>query len=256
TGRDDNVVIVGAHLDSVPVGPGINDDGSGVGTILEVAEDMKNVRPENTVRFAFWGAEEIGTIGSAYYLSRLPQEERDKIALYLNFDMIGSPNPVRFVYDGDGSEFGTIAPEGSAAIEAFFTDFYADRHLASEPTRIEFSSDYAIFFGLGIPFGGVFTGSSGIKTPEEAAVYGGQAGQPYDPCYHAACDTFAGTGDGVGATPPGLGLISLDQLSDGAAHSVFSFAMTTSAVPGTDKSSAKAANNATSLDYWGPKARK
>jgi Zn-dependent M28 family amino/carboxypeptidase len=140
TGRDDNVVIVGAHLDSVPLGPGINDNGSGAGTLLEVAEDMKHVRPTNRVRFAWWGAEELGTVGSAYYVSTLPQDQRDAIALYLNFDMIGSPNPVRFVYDGDGSEFGTIAPEGSAAIEDFFTDFYADRGLASEPTPIEFSS--------------------------------------------------------------------------------------------------------------------
>jgi hypothetical protein len=88
------------------------------------------------------------------------------------------------------------------------------------------------------------------------AIYGGIAGEQYDPCYHEVCDTFAGSGDGAGATPPGLGLVSLDQLSDGVAHSVFSFAMTTSAVPGTDKSSAKAASNAASLTYWGPKARK
>ncbi len=221
TGRDDNVVMVGAHLDSVQAGPGINDNGSGAGTILEVAEDMQHVRPENRVRFAWWGAEELGTVGSAYYLSTLPPDQRDDIALYLNFDMIGSPNPVRFVYDGDGSEFGTTAPEGSAAIESFFRDFYADRHLASEPTRIEFSSDYAIFFGLGIPFGGVFTGSSGIKTPEQAAVYGGRAGQPYDPCYHAACDTVDNVDRGV-----------LDLNADAVATATLHYAMSTESVNG------------------------
>jgi Zn-dependent M28 family amino/carboxypeptidase len=221
TGRDDNVVIVGAHLDSVPVGPGINDNGSGAGTLLEVAEDMKHVRPTNRVRFAWWGAEELGTVGSAYYVSTLPQDQRDAIALYLNFDMIGSPNPVRFVYDGDGSEFGTIAPEGSAAIEDFFTDFYADRGLASEPTPIEFSSDYAIFFGVGIPFGGVFTGSSGIKTPEQAAVYGGRAGEPYDPCYHAACDDEDNVNLGV-----------LDLNADAVATATLHYAMSTESVNG------------------------
>jgi len=114
-GNDSNVVMVGAHLDSVGEGPGINDNGSGSAAILEVAEAMRKVKPVNTVRFAWWGAEESGLVGSRHYVTNLPQADRDKIALYLNFDMIGSPNYVRFVYDGDNSSFAVGGPEGAQA---------------------------------------------------------------------------------------------------------------------------------------------
>ncbi|MGH2696845.1 MAG: M28 family peptidase, partial [Actinomycetota bacterium] len=144
-------------------------------------------------------------------------------------------------------------PTGSANVEDVFLDYFASQGLETEPTAFDGRSDYGPFIAVGIPAGGLFSGAEGLKTAEQVAVYGGIAGEQYDPCYHEDCDTFAGTG---GATPPGLGLVSLDQLSDGAAHSVFSFAMTTSAVPGTDKSSDKAGQNAASLDYWGPKIRK
>ena len=103
-GRDDNVVVVGAHLDSVNEGPGIQDNGSGSAAILEVALQMKKVKPRNKVRFAWWGAEESGLVGSTYYVDNLPEEELDQITLYLNSDMIGSPNHVFFVYDGDDSD--------------------------------------------------------------------------------------------------------------------------------------------------------
>jgi Zn-dependent M28 family amino/carboxypeptidase len=116
-GNPDNVVIVGAHLDSVFEGPGINDNGSGSAAVLAVAEQMSKVKPRNKVRFAWWGAEEFGLVGSDHYVANLSEEEREDIALYLNFDMIGSPNYVRFIYDGDGSAFGLAGPEGSAAIE-------------------------------------------------------------------------------------------------------------------------------------------
>ena len=106
TGRTDRTVVVGAHLDSVIEGPGINDNGSGSATILEVAEEMSElgIQPRNRVRFAFWGAEESGLIGSEYYVSQLSKREIKNIAVNLNFDMVGSPNYVRFVYDGDASE--------------------------------------------------------------------------------------------------------------------------------------------------------
>jgi Zn-dependent M28 family amino/carboxypeptidase len=189
-GRDDNVVMVGAHLDSVPEGPGINDNGSGSAALLEVAEKMRKVNVPNKVRFAWWGAEERGLLGSDHYVFGLTQEEQDDIALYLNFDMVASPNYVRFIYDGDGSAFGLEGPAGSEVIEALYEDFYRDRGLEFEPTEISFRSDYAAFFDVGIPFGGLFTGAEGVKTPEEAVVYGGTAGEQYDPCYHLACDTI------------------------------------------------------------------
>ena len=114
-GRTDRTVVVGAHLDSVPEGPGINDNGSGSAGILEIALQMKklNIKPINHVRFAFWGAEEAGLHGSTYYVNQLTARQQKDIAVNLNFDMIGSPNFVRFVYDGDGDAFGTSGPSGS-----------------------------------------------------------------------------------------------------------------------------------------------
>jgi Zn-dependent M28 family amino/carboxypeptidase len=221
TGRDDNVVMVGAHLDSVIAGPGINDNGSGSGAILEVAEQMKKVNPNNTVRFAWWGAEESGLVGSDFYVANLSDAERANIALYLNFDMIGSPNFVRFVYDGDGSAFGLAGPDGSGAIEGLFEDFYSDRGLAFEPTQIDFRSDYAAFFDNGIPFGGLFTGAEVPKTPEQVAIYGGTADEQYDPCYHEVCDTFDNVNESV-----------LDLNSDAVAFATLQFAMSTTTVNG------------------------
>lgn len=218
-GDDSNVVMVGAHLDSVFAGPGINDNGSGSAAILEVAEQMRKVRPTNTVRFAWWGAEESGLVGSDFYVANLTEAERANIALYLNFDMIGSPNFVRFIYDGDGSAFELAGPAGSGAIEAFFEDFYADRGLAFEPTEIDFRSDYAAFFENDIPFGGLFTGAEGIKTPEQVAVYGGTADEQYDPCYHEACDTFENNSDEV-----------LDLNADAVALATLTYAMSTESV--------------------------
>jgi Zn-dependent M28 family amino/carboxypeptidase len=221
-GDDSNVVMVGAHLDSVLAGPGINDNGSGSAVILEVAEQMRKVEPTNKVRFAWWGAEESGLVGSTNYVNGLTDAERADIALYLNFDMVGSPNFVRFIYDGDGSTFGLEGPAGSAAIEAGFEDFYADRGLAFEATQIDFRSDYAAFFNNDIPFGGLFTGAEGIKTAAQQTRYGGVAGQQYDPCYHAACDTFTNNSNEV-----------LDLNSDAIAFATLTYAMDTSSVNGS-----------------------
>jgi Zn-dependent M28 family amino/carboxypeptidase len=102
--------MAGAHLDSVLAGPGINDNGSGSAAILETAIYMAKLKTENTVRFAWWGAEESGLVGSANYVNGLSQSEKDRIALYLNFDMIGSPNYIQMVYDADQSSFVARSP--------------------------------------------------------------------------------------------------------------------------------------------------
>ncbi|HEY8377865.1 MAG TPA: M28 family peptidase, partial [Nannocystis sp.] len=140
------------------------------------------------VRLALWGAEEYGLLGSTHYIRRLDPDERAKIALYLNLDMIASPNPVRFVYDGDGSAWGKAGPDGSAAIEAEFAAYFADRGLPIRETPFDGRSDYWAFINHGIPAGGLFTGAEGAKTTSEVAVFGGEAGLAYDPCYHAPCD--------------------------------------------------------------------
>jgi Zn-dependent M28 family amino/carboxypeptidase len=220
-GRDDNVVMVGAHLDSVYAGPGIHDNGSGSAALIDVAEKMRKVDVENKVRFAWWGAEEFGLLGSEHYVYTLPDEEREDIALYLNYDMIASPNYVRFIYDGDGSAFGLAGPDGSQQIEELYEDFYAARGLAWEPTQISFRSDYAAFFDFGIPFGGLFTGAEGIKTPEEQAIYGGTAGDQYDPCYHQACDTI-----------DNLSLEVFDLNLDAVAFTTLTYAYSTETVNG------------------------
>jgi Zn-dependent M28 family amino/carboxypeptidase len=216
TGDPNNVVMAGAHLDSVPAGPGINDNGSGSAALLEVAEQFAKVKPVSRVRFAWWGAEESGLIGSTAYVNDLSQAERDRITLYLNFDMVGSPNYVFFIYDGDNSDgVGSPAgPPGSPAIEATFEDYF---NLVGEPfkgTDFTGRSDYGRFIAVGIPAGGLFTGAEGVKTAQEAAIWGGTAGAQYDPCYHLACDTFANNNNHA-----------LDVNSDAIAYAVALFGM-------------------------------
>src|SRR5688572_186377 len=214
-GDPNRVVVVGAHLDSVTRGPGINDNGSGSGAILEIAQVFaeQGRTPRNKLRFMWYGAEEFNLLGSAFYVNSLSQAERDKIELMLNFDMIGSPNFVRFVYDGNNSAGGgAVGPAGSGAIEQLFLDYFASQGLANAPTPFNGRSDYGPFIAAGIPAGGLFTGAEGIKTAEQAAIYGGTAGAQYDPCYHQACDTFTNNSN-----------TALDQMSDAVAHAVLLF---------------------------------
>jgi len=226
-GDPNRTVVIGAHLDSVPEGPGINDNGSGSGGILEIAEVYaeQGRTPRNKLRFMWYGAEELGLVGSTKYVEGLTQDEKDDILAMLNFDMIGSPNFARYVYDGDGTA-GPEGPTGSGFIEDVFVDYFASQGLFNEPTAFDGRSDYGPFIAEGIPAGGLFTGAEQPKTPEQVAQYGGIANAQLDPCYHAACDTFAGTGDGADATPPALGLVALDQMSDATAHAVLFFSKT------------------------------
>jgi Zn-dependent M28 family amino/carboxypeptidase len=183
-------VMAGAHLDSVPEGPGINDNGSGSSALIELAEQLAKTRTPNKMRFAWWGAEEAGLVGSTYYVNNLSDDQLADLEMYLNFDMVGSPNYGLFIYDGDGSGFGLVGPDGSDEIEALFERYYAERDIPSEPTAFSGRSDYQAFINNGIPSGGLFTGAEGIKTAEQAEKWGGTAGIAYDPCYHQACDTI------------------------------------------------------------------
>lgn len=231
TGDPNNVVMAGAHLDSVNAGEGINDNGSGSAALLEVAVHMAKVNPTNKVRFALWGAEESSLVGSTYYIANLPVAEQQKIALYLNFDMVASPNYVRFVYDGDNSAFpvgpgAAAGPPGSGAIEALFHSHFASKGLASAETAFSGRSDYGPFIaaGVNIPSGGLFTGAEGIKTAQEAAIYGGTAGIPYDPCYHQACDGINN-----------INQQALTEMSDAMAHAIITYAFDTRSVNGSGK---------------------
>ncbi len=240
-GKKDEVVVVGAHLDSVVAGPGINDNGSGSSTILEIAEEMAELKYNNKLqrrmRFAFWGAEESGLLGSEHYVASLTDAQRSKLYANLNFDMVGSPNYVRFVYDGDGSDTPVAGPPGSDTIEQIFTDYFASQGLASAPTEFSGRSDYGPFIAVGIPAGGLFSGAEGIKTPEEAAIYGGTAGVAYDVCYHQACDTIVN----VNST-------ALFEMGDAAAHAVLTLALSkTGLFPDGSRAPAVAGAERTSL---------
>ncbi|MBA3738207.1 MAG: M28 family peptidase [Actinobacteria bacterium] len=218
-GDASRTIVVGAHLDSVTRGAGINDNGSGSAAILEVAQifAQQDRVARNKIRFMWYGAEEFGLIGSRYYVNSLLGDQLDDIELMLNFDMVGSPNFVRFVYDGDNSAFpvgpgAALGPPGSGAIEAMFHRYFEARGLASAETPFSGRSDYGPFIAAGIPAGGLFTGAEGVKTADQAATYGGTAGQPYDPCYHLACDTYANNSN-----------VALDTNSDAVAHMVLLF---------------------------------
>jgi hypothetical protein len=217
-GCDESVLMIGAHLDSVAAGPGMNDNGSGSATVLELAVQMavQKISPRRTVRFAWWTAEELGLIGSDFYVNTLPPDDLARIAYYLNFDMVGSPNFVRFVYDGDGTSGGYVFPTGSEAIEYLFRDYFTELNLPVEELALTASDNFP-FAEVGVPVGGLFTGAGGLKTAEEANIYGGQADIAYDPCYHLACDDF-----------DNVNLVALDQMSDAAAHALLSLAQDSS----------------------------
>ncbi|MCD2443805.1 M28 family metallopeptidase [Agromyces sp. SYSU K20354] len=186
----DNVVMAGAHLDSVQAGPGINDNGSGSASLLELAQNLSKLKPENTVRLAWWGAEEAGLLGSQAYVDGLSQAEKDRIALYLNFDMVASPNYMFMIYDGDESGFPApvTVPDGSVEIEKLFESYFTSVGEPYDDAEFSGRSDYEAFILEGIPAGGLFTGAEVIKSAEQQAIWGGVAGESFDQCYHQACD--------------------------------------------------------------------
>lgn len=196
TGSDANVVMAGAHLDSVPEGPGINDNGSGVAAVLETAVRLGSSPPvHNKLRFGFWGAEELGLIGSRNYVESLDLAALKNIALYLNFDMLASPNPGYFTYDGDQSlpmdaRGKPVVPEGSAGIERTLVAYLKSAGKTAQDTSFDGRSDYDGFTLAGIPAGGLFSGAEGKMSADQAKLWGGTADQPFDPNYHQKGDTL------------------------------------------------------------------
>jgi aminopeptidase S len=191
TGDRGNVVMIGAHLDSVEDGPGIVDDGSGVATVLEIATQLgAHPSVQNMVRFAFFGAEEHGAVGSTGYVEGLSDADRKKIKLYLNLDMVASPNGGYFAQGGKGNDLEEAGPPGSATIARVLADQLAKTGVTN-PEIIEFvGDDESPFIEAGIPVSGAENGDAEEKTRKQANAWGGEAGKPYDRCYHAACDTI------------------------------------------------------------------
>lgn len=245
-----HVVMAGAHLDGVLDGPGINDNGSGSAALLEIARRLSEsgVEPTNKIRFAWWGAEEEGLVGSTDYVAGLKKKALAKIALYLNFDMVGSPNFARLIYDGDGNAFDAEGPKGSAGIEKTFAKYFKKQELASGPTAFDGRSDYLAFIDSGIPAGGLFTGAEEVKTEKQAAKYGGKAGVAMDRCYHLACDDI----DNVSRR-------ALKQMVPAIADSVARYAIDVSKIGGKGGKGGKERGRAgagSSSDYLGDLLRR
>jgi len=164
-GEKGRVVMAGGHLDSVAGGPGINDNGSGAATLIELAEAIGPDPPGARVRLGFWGAEELGLLGSRHYVRSLGREERQGIRAYLNFDMVGSPNPLPALYaDGDARLARVLRRAAAGPLGKIGAGG---------------SSDHAPFEEAGVPVNGLYTGSSER----------GPGGRPRDACFHLACDT-------------------------------------------------------------------
>jgi Zn-dependent M28 family amino/carboxypeptidase len=218
-GDPTQTILVGSHLDSVPAGPGINDNGSGTATLLETAVQLGSAPPvANAVRFAFWGAEEEGLVGSTAYVRGLSEADRGKIALYLNLDMVGSPNSGYYVYDGDDSdkEGAGPGPAGSATLERVLVESLATAGVPAAGTDFDGRSDYGPFIEAGIASGGLFTGASEPMSAEDAQRWGGDANQPHDPCYHQACDRL-----------DAIDRVALDRNVDAFANTMATFALST-----------------------------
>lgn len=202
-GPDEASIVVGAHLDGVRGGPGVNDNASGVAATLEVALQLAelDIRPTRGVRVAFWSGEEDGLYGSKHYVARLDEEQRRATSLYLNLDMVGSPNPVPHVYGGFGAQ--------DHPVGAVMRGFLAEQGLEVRSADFR-ASDHAPFLDAGIAVSGLYSGSS---EP-------GDDGEPADPCYHRTCDRVAGVDAQM-----------LGHMADALAHGVASVACDGSSCP-------------------------
>ncbi|PCH01176.1 Peptidase M28 [Penicillium occitanis (nom. inval.)] len=234
-GDPNNCVMLGGHSDSVAEGPGINDDGSGSLTLLEVATQLTNYHVNNCVRFAWWAGEEEGLLGSDYYVSVLSPEENLKIRLFMDYDMLASPNFAYQVYNATN----TLNPVGSEELRDLYTDFYTSHGLNFTYIPFDGRSDYDAFIRHGIPGGGIATGAEGVKTKAEQQMFGGTAGDWYDPCYHQLCDSLAN-----------LNLTAWELNTKLVAHSVATYAQSLDGFP--ERTSFEAADVLPSK-YHGPK---
>jgi Zn-dependent M28 family amino/carboxypeptidase len=213
-GSEENVVMLGAHLDGVPGSPAINDNGSGVAALLETATALSQQEDiTHKVRFAWWGAEELPkSYGSRHYVRDLAEndpEALEAIAAYLNVDMVASPNHVIGVYDAGHADPRLDVPDGSEQIMKVFTDYFDSRDQPWVGTTWDMNSDQVAFLRQEVAVGGLFTGDTGQKTPQQARLFGGAAGQPADPHYDTPRDDL----DNV--DPAALGIMT-DALTHAA----------------------------------------
>ncbi|MFI9455867.1 M28 family peptidase [Amycolatopsis sp. NPDC052450] len=189
-GAEADTVVVGSHLDSVDTTPGMNDNAAAAAMQLEIARQLAPHahKIKNRVRFAWWDAEEKGLVGSQYYVDQLSRRQQGETNLYLNLEMIGSPNFARQVYNGHTP--GGPAPAGSEQITKTINDYFAGRNLPTVGLELDDRSDHSAFIKAGIPAGGVNAGAETLKPAEWVPLFGGTAGAMLDHCYHQSCDTL------------------------------------------------------------------
>ncbi|NES13508.1 MULTISPECIES: M28 family peptidase [Micromonospora] len=204
-GPADQVIMFGAHLDSVSAGPGINDNGSGSATLLENALVLASQNPAMTkrVRFAWWNGEEQGLQGSKYYVGQLSSTQKGYIKAYYNFDMVASPNGGYFI--------NRITSATAAPLKAYWDSFNLQ---PEENTEGAGRSDDYSFANAGIQTSGYAAGASYTKTSAQASKWGGTAGAAYDGCYHRSCDTTSN----INAT-------ILNRSADGVAYTIWNTAV-------------------------------
>ncbi|KAJ2052656.1 hypothetical protein H4S04_001194 [Coemansia sp. S16] len=219
-GDSHSTVLVGSHLDSVAAGPGINDNGSGSASTLEIQLTLARIKfkSHNRIVFAWWGAEEDGLLGSRHFARELAHDWKNRwtsdvgvrwedIALDLNFDMLASPNFIALVHNG------TDAPEnartGSQRIQRVFEDYFVRHDYPYELTDMLAGSDFVPFIDNGVPAGGVLTGAGEFKSITERSKHGGLANAALDTCYHRDCDTLLN-----------INMLALDRMSKAAMYAV------------------------------------
>jgi aminopeptidase Y len=236
-GDKDNVVMLGAHSDSVSEGPGINDDGSGTISLLEVATALANYDVNNAVRFAWWSAEEEGLLGSEAYAKMLTDNENIKVRLFMDYDMMASPNYAYQIYDANNEQ----NPKGSGELKQLYIDFYESAGLNYTFIPFDGRSDYVGFLDVGIPAGGIATGAEVIKTPEEEDKFGGDSGIAFDPCYHQLCDNLKNVDYEAWVVNTKL-----------IAHSVATYAKSFEGFPAREKIEHGASTSTGNFPYAGP----
>jgi hypothetical protein len=219
-GSETGLYVIGGHLDSVEAGPGVQDNGSGSALVLEMATAAREIglTPRFGLRFALWGAEEQGLIGSYRYVDALDDDAIAQHLGNLNFDMVASPNGARFVYDGDDSEGlpGIEPPDGSAEIEALFTSYFDAQGQPWAATAFDGRSDYGPFLLVGVPAGGLFSGAEQEKSRSEEDDFGGVSGEPFDACYHESCDDRANVDEALYAELARAAAHATQACADGA----------------------------------------
>jgi len=193
-GDKNHVLVVDAHLDAI-YGAGILDNATGSAAILDIAQQMKNVTPLNKLRFVWFGGEELGLLGSGYYVNNLTSTEASHIGYDLDADVFGTPNYIIGILDPAAPDF------FSRTVPETFPNRVYKASQVSRDQSVEFfdqagfnheflspnGTDAINFNRIGVPASGLLTGQDCCKTQEEVNLFGGQLGN-----YEGNLGTFDG----------------------------------------------------------------